>query len=128
MITGAVGSVQAKGENGLASFASNAIQSLKAQESEIADSFYEGLRPDGELLKVPEHITQRFRVWEENFSSPEDLAKIAEVKQRVTTMLKGTDDYIVSQVESKTKRVQLELAMKAVSKTTQGIQQLLSSQ
>jgi hypothetical protein len=128
MITGAVGSVDAQGESGLAKFATNAIQSLREQEENIADSFYDGLRPDGQLLKVPEHITERFRVWEESFSSPEDLAKVAEVKQRVTTMLEGTADYVTSQIESKTKRVQLELAMKAVSKTTQGIQQLLSSQ
>jgi hypothetical protein len=128
MNSNAVGSITEVRESGIAGFASHVVQALKQQELKIADSFQEGLRPDGLLLKMPDHITERFRVWEESFSSPEDLAKISEVKQKVTGMMDGTSEYVTSQVETKTKRVQLELAMKAVSKSTQGIQQLLSSQ
>lgn len=124
----AVGAIEKGGETGIAGFATNVIESLKEQELTISDSFREGLRPDGHLLKMPDHMTERFRVWEEKFTSPEDIAKVAEVKQQVTAMMGATADHVVGQIERKTQKVQLELAMKAVSKTTQGIQQLLSSQ
>lgn len=128
MSSDAVGSISTVRETGLAGFASSIVHSLKQQELVISDSFHEGLRANGPVMKMPDHMTERFRVWEESFSSPEDLAKVAEVKKRVTAMMESTSNYVASQVESKTKRVQLELAMKAVSKGTQGIQQLLSSQ
>ncbi len=114
--------------SGLAGFASNAVQALKKQEQAISDGLTEGLAKSGPVMKMPDHIKERFRVWEDTFDSPEDLARVAEVKQRVTAMMESTTDYVASTVERKTQKVQLELAMKAVSKSTQGIQQLLSAQ
>lgn len=128
MLNNVVGNIEPTQRQGLPGFTSRVIDSLKREEMAMSEAFSEGLRPDGSLMRMPEHMTDRFRKWEEMFSSPEDLAKIAEVKSRVTALMEGTSNYIRDTVERRTQRVQLELAMKAVSKGTQGIQQILASQ
>lgn len=128
MISNPIGSVDPAQRQGLPGFASQVINSLKREEMALDEAFSESLRPDGSLMKMPEHMTERFRKWEEMFSAPEDLAKIAEVKGKVTAIMEGTSNYIRETVERRTQRVQLEIAMKAVSKGTQSIQQILSSQ
>ena len=124
----AVGAVNGTSESGIGRFAETVIDSLKEHEQRISDRFGDGLRADGPLMKMPDHISERFTVWESTFHTPEDLKLVAEAKRMMNDMYSNTSQYIADQVESKTKKVQLELAMKAVSKSTQGIQQLLSSQ
>lgn len=124
----AIGAVNEVRPSGIAGFATNVVESLKAHELNIERAFNDGLLENAKDRNMPAHIAERFRVWEQSFTSPEDLAKVSEVKQRVTEMMRSTSDYVTSQIERKTQTVQLELAMKAVAKGTQGIQQLLSSQ
>jgi hypothetical protein len=124
----AVGNATRSDGAGLGGVADNIVNALKAQEAKISDTFVEGLRPDGHLMKLPTHMTDQFKKWEEAFTSPEDLALVAGVKGKVIEMAQLNSEYIQTTIERKAEKVRLELAMKAVSKTTQGIQQLLSSQ
>ncbi len=115
-------------KSGIGAFIRNSIDELKAQEANIHESFAEGLRPDGHLMKLPDHVSDQFKRWENTFTSPEDKALVSEVKRKVIEMSESNSAYIRERVDGNTEKIRLELAMKAVSKTTQGIQQLLSAQ
>jgi hypothetical protein len=124
----AVGAVSGSERSGIANFAESAMEALKQHEDNISDSFREGLNPGGAIMKVPDSVMSRFKAWESAFTRPEDLAMVAAVKQKTLMAMRETADYVAEQAEKKVDRVRLELALKAVSKTTQSVQQLLSSQ
>ena len=104
------------------------IEGLRAQENDIRSGIAEGLRPNGDLMGVPDHIRDQIKTWEEAFTSTQDRKLVQELKAKIYEIHASRDAYVASQVESKTERFHLELAMKAASKTTSGIQQLLSAQ
>lgn len=104
------------------------LQELEAQERKFHDSIFEGLRPDGELMTIPSFIQDQFRKWDETFTTAEDRKLVGEVKNRILDVIQNGQEYIQERVHENSNKFRLEIAMKAVSKTTSGIQQLLSAQ
>lgn len=113
---------------GLDSFARNAMAALEREEGKIRQALDQGLAPSGPLMSMPRHVQDQFTRWENEFTSPEDLKMVDRIKKRVTELTAENQSYIRDRVSENSDRLRLELAMKAVSKTTQGLQQLLSSQ
>lgn len=123
-----VEAVSDKEKSGIATFANSAMKSLQEHEDYIADSFQDGLNRNGNIMKVPPYLMERFKMWEEHFTTPEDLAMVAAAKKKTLEALRETSDYVAEQAEKKVDRVRLEIAVKAVSRMTQAAQQVLSSQ
>lgn len=123
-----VDAVQGSEPSGLAKFSSSVIEQLQEQENYLSVSLKDGLKKDGDLQKMPAHMTESFRRWEETFTSPEERVLIANVKRQVVEIMNESAAYTEDAVGRKSERIQLELAVKAIAKVTQGVQQLLSSQ
>lgn len=124
----AIPSVKSAGPEGLAGFAENALKTLEKQELKFQESFVKGLDPGGDLLKTPKFLKDQFARWDQQFTRPEDIALVAALKKQILEISAINKDVIRDKVVENTERLKLELAMKAVSKTTQGLQQLLSAQ
>ena len=113
---------------GFSTLANQVMERFQYHEDRIQQSFAKGLEPNGELTGLPDYVKQQFKRWDEEFTRPEDLALVRVLKQKVQALHESNVNYIRDQVRVKSDSLRLETAMKAVSKTTQGIQQLLSSQ
>ena len=126
-----IGAIEAVGkvrDSSLEALMRGMVQELEAQERKFHESLFEGLRPDGELMTIPTYVQDQFRHWDETFPSAEDRKLVGEVKNKILEMIGNTQDYISERVHENSNKFRLEVAMKAVSKTTSGIQQLLSAQ
>jgi hypothetical protein len=104
------------------------LESIRNQENNIRADITEGLKPNGKLMGLPDHIREQFKVWDNTFTSGEDRKLVDALKQKIVALVQSNENYIVDQVQSKTSRFQLELAMRAANKATSGIQQILSAQ
>jgi hypothetical protein len=102
--------------------------SLRTHEESIRSSFVEGLRKNGELSGIPDHVRRQFEVWDATFTGTDERKLVEALKRKITEIAASNEDYIRDQAQQKTARVQLELAMRAANKSVSGIQQLLSSQ
>jgi hypothetical protein len=126
-----IGAIEAVGKvrhSSLEALMRGMVQELEAQERKFHESMFEGLKPDGELMTIPTYVQDQFKKWDETFTSPEDRKLVSEVKDKILEIIGNTQDYISERVHENSNKFRLEVAMKAVSKTTSGIQQLLSAQ
>jgi hypothetical protein len=114
--------------SGIDTMMRNIAREIENQEKKFRATFVEGLRPDGDLMGFPKHIQDQFKKWDETFTSPEDRKLVAELKNKIIEITTNTQDYIGERVRENSNKFRLEIAMKAVGKTTSGIQQLLSAQ
>ncbi|SCZ61802.1 hypothetical protein [Epibacterium ulvae] len=103
-------------------------ESIESHENRIRKSFEVGLADDSPLMSVPDHVKAQFERWDNTFNLPEDKALVEKVKRQVLELTNSNRDYVREKVIDNAQKAKLEMAMKAVSKTTQGIQQLLSAQ
>lgn len=104
------------------------VQGLRNQEGRIRTGIFEGLKPNGDVLGLPDHVREQFKVWDATFTNAADRNMVNQLKQKIMAITQSRETYVTEQVQSKTARIQLELAMRAASKTTSGIQQILSAQ
>lgn len=123
-----ISSVESAGKSSITDMMAGLGQSLERHENTIRDSFSEGLAPNGDVMGVPKYIQDQFKTWDQQFTAPEDLARVADLKRKVLEINTANQDYIERKIGRNADKMQLELAMKAISKTTQGLQQILSSQ
>ncbi|MGL6209786.1 MAG: hypothetical protein ACRC14_08160 [Paracoccaceae bacterium] len=114
--------------DGIVGIGAQIADSLKEHEAGFRKSFVEGLDPSGDLMRRPGYLREQFQRWDETYTSPEDRAMVDTLKRKVLEMAEVTSQNIRDKVRDNSERLKLELAMKAVSKTTQGIQSLLQSQ
>ncbi|MCU0910047.1 MAG: hypothetical protein MUE98_01470 [Rhodobacteraceae bacterium] len=124
----AVTSVTSQQSSGLDALMRDMARSIEEQEKAFRDSFAEGLKPGGELMGIPKHVRDQFKLWDETFTNPEERKLVAELKSRIIEISTNTQEYIGERVTQNAKKFQLEMAMKAAGKATSGIQQLLSAQ
>lgn len=123
-----VTSVEPTGSSGMTRMLESLGNSIEHHESRIRGSIIDGLDPNGDVMGIPKHIKDQFASWDAQFTAPEDRKLVEDLKNKVMEITTANQDYIRGKVERNADKMQLELAMKAVSKTTQGIQQILSSQ
>ncbi|MFK4064096.1 hypothetical protein [Brucella anthropi] len=109
------------------------IQTILAQKMRDHDAYIIGelddaLQLKGPLMSRPRYISEQFQKWSLQIDNPEQLALLRLVQRKMDTMHKNNRDFIKKKIQSNIQKVQLELSLKAMSKTTAGLQQLLSSQ
>jgi hypothetical protein len=123
-----VAAVTAAGGGELQNLFQSIGASLRQHEESIRSSFAEGLKRNGDLSGIPDHVRRQFEVWEATFTGTEERKLVEALKRKVTDISLSNEAYVRDQAQQKTARFQLELAMRAANKSVSGIQQLLSSQ
>lgn len=123
-----ISAVQGPNPSGMSRMLETLGNAVEHHEARIRNSFAEGLNPNGEVLGIPKHLKDQFASWDAQFTAPEDRKLVEDLKARVLEITAANHDYVRGKVARNADKMQLELAMKAISKSTQGIQQLLSSQ
>ncbi|WP_299211354.1 hypothetical protein [uncultured Tateyamaria sp.] len=107
-------------------FAQGAVGDLRDKESYITDEIFKSVKSDSELMQLPDHVTELFKKWESRYTNPEDAKLVQSVKRKIIEMHGMNTDLIKNQVQSVKQKVEIEFALKGISKATSGLQQLLS--
>ncbi|MDC0659467.1 hypothetical protein N6L27_15810 [Leisingera sp. SS27] len=121
-------SLPAQEEAGVPGIAKNFSETLKGYERHISGDIEKSLEPGSAILKLPQHVQDQFKKWDDQFTDPETRALMEAVKKKIIEMHNSNTDYIRDKVKSNADKIKIEFAIKAISKTTNGIQQILSAQ
>ena len=117
-----------KGDSGLENLARSLSDQFATQESYVTDKIRESVKPDSHLMRLPTHITDQFDEWDAKVKTQAEAELIEAVKKKILAVHEMRTDYIRDKVNSNAEKMRLEFSVKAISKTTSGIQQLLSAQ
>ena len=115
-------------EAGVPGIAKKFSETIKGYEQHIIGDIEEALSPGSEIQKLPKHVQDQFKQWDNYFTDPESRALMESVKKKIIEMHNSNQDYIREKVKSNADKIRIEFAIKAISKTTNGIQQILSAQ
>ena len=103
-------------------------ETLQGYEQLIIGDIENSLAPDSAIQKLPKHVRDQFKEWDNHFTDPELRALMEAVKKQIIEMHGSNQDYIREKVKSNAEKIRIEFMIKAISKTTSGIQQILSAQ
>ncbi|OED49569.1 hypothetical protein AB838_05770 [Rhodobacteraceae bacterium (ex Bugula neritina AB1)] len=115
-------------DTGVPGIAKNFSETLQGYEQHIIGDIEKSLAPDSAIQKLPKHVQDQFKTWDNHFTDPESRALMESVKKKIIEMHGSNQDYIREKVKSNADKIRIEFAIKAISKTTNGIQQILSAQ
>jgi hypothetical protein len=113
---------------GLNGMVDQLVRSLRQQEESITGDIREALDPSSPLMTLPKPIQEQFKQWDSLYNSPEEIKLIQEIKRKITEMHSTNQGHIQNKVRSNAAKLHLEFSIKAISKTVNGVQQLLSAQ
>ena len=103
-------------------------ETLQDYEQFIIGDIETSLAPYSAIQKLPKHVRDQFKEWDNHFTDPELRALMETVKKQIIEMHRSNQDYIHEKVKSNAEKIRIEFMIKAISKTTSGIQQILSAQ
>ncbi|WP_173932934.1 hypothetical protein [Chelativorans sp. Marseille-P2723] len=106
------------------------IETLRQQEESIVGDINDALDPSSPLMSLPRPVQELFRRWADHpkYLTPEQARLMDVTKNKIIQLHNDNRDYIRNKVAQNADKIQLEAAVKAVSKIVNGVQQLLSSQ
>jgi len=117
---------QADGLQGLQKEVSKAV---KGVENYLMDDVKTAFDPNGKLMGgLPKHVEDSLIKAEQSARDPETRALYQTYRNNLTTLNQHNQEFLRNRYQSKIQAQQIELSLKAVSKTMSGIQQLLTSQ
>ncbi|MCP1846095.1 hypothetical protein ACVIHI_009126 [Bradyrhizobium sp. USDA 4524] len=122
---------QARNLQSLQSFADigqRLANAVRQQEDDIAKTFQAVLDQSSPLLNIPTPIQEQFKQWDKYLRTPEEREAALAIKKKIVNMYSENSAYIRQKTQHGIDKIQLELAVKAISKTINSAQQLLSSQ
>ena len=116
------------GESSFARLAGKVGQALEFHETKIRGDIASGTDSFNAAVRKHPHLEDLLKRLDTTLENPNERKLLQTLKQRVMEVHMSKSDFMSEQINTKSDRVQLELAIKAISKTTSGIQQLLSAQ
>lgn len=101
---------------------------IQRHEKNLIEELGGVLNSSSPLMNVPKSIQAQLKRWDANVRTPEEMQEIKEVKSKIIEMYNENSDYIKSITKKNIDKIQLDLAVKTISKIMNGIHQILSSQ
>lgn len=101
---------------------------IRQHEESITNELGEVLSSSSPLLTVPKPIQDEFKNWDARLRTPEEHQAAKAIRDKIVEIYGENAAHIQDKVRNNISRVQIDLAIKAISKTMSGVQQILSSQ
>ena len=104
------------------------VNAFQDQEGRLHRNLGDAVRPNSQDDKLSKFLEQTFRNLQGKFTDPIEQQTFRMVRSEMLASQHSNSEHIRKKITAGIKDIQLELSLKAASKTSQGLQQLLSSQ
>lgn len=123
-----IGMAESIGQTQSGSMLAPAFETMRNHEERLHNKISDGLTADLPNRQFKEFLNQTFDRLQTKFTSPIEQQTFNLVREQALASQESNVQHIQDRIRSRLSNVQLELSMKAAGKTSQGLQQLLSSQ
>lgn len=110
------------------SFLQPVMDTMQQHEHRLQSTIRDGLSGDVSHKQLKDFLETTFQRLQTKFTSPIQQQTFNLVREQALASQVANEAYVRERIQSKLKNIQVELSVKAAGKTSQGLQQLLSSQ
>lgn len=110
------------------SFLQPVIDTVQQHENRLQGTIRNGLSGDISHKQFRDFLDTTFQRLQTKYTSPIEQQTFKLVREQALASQAANAEHVRDRIRSKLKNIQVELSVKAAGKTSQGLQQLLSSQ
>ncbi|WP_420963859.1 hypothetical protein [Brucella sp. IR073] len=112
----------------LQSLGGEVVEKFKRSEQAIRKDIQGATDPSGPLMKKPPYVEELFQHLAALNLPPEQQALYSSMKKNMAALEQQRKQFIARSISRNYAKIQIELSIKAISKSISSIQQILSSQ